>query len=180
MNIDDWTTDSCLFVFGSLMDPDVLEIVSGMGLSDLEVSAATAPGYLQCEIAEESFPVLVNSDAGNASGLLIRRLNLPAVKRILFFEGDEYCLEPIAVVSAQVQGISAFYFRATGVYTVRETMWDFALWSAQHKPGFVDATLHYMDLYGKMSTKEADAHWQNLTSDDREVDHESVRLARVV
>lgn len=166
MNTDQWLAADCLFVFGSLMDPDVLELVSGMPVSALQVSSATVHGYRQCEVAEESYPVLVGCESSRADGLLLHGLTVDALKRILFFEGEEYSLQPINAVTDANCIQQAHYFRDTGVYTVRETMWDFEQWRRIHKPSFLKVSSEYMNLYGTMSAAEADEYWVQLTRGD--------------
>ncbi len=158
MNPAQWRDADSLFVFGSLMDSAVLELVCGMSLSDLEIAPATVRGYRQCEVVEESYPVLVGCEASCTTGLLVQRLTINALQRILFFEGEEYSLQPIdAVTGHEVK--HAFYFRDTGTYTVRDSMWDFDQWSRLHKTSFIEASRDYMALFGKMSVAEADAYW---------------------
>lgn len=162
MNSADWR-DELLFVFGSLMDSAVLTIVSGCQPDRLAVSVASARGFKQCEVAEESCPVLVPSTGATCNGHLIAGLDAAAIDRIYFYEGDEYSLCPISVSVAD-QPKSAFYFRDTGIYTVRDTEWDFEHWQKTHKQAFLSATHDYMKLYGTMSATEADVHWQQLTA----------------
>jgi len=162
------------------MDSDVLELVSGMSIGDLSIQNATAAGYRQCEVSEESYPVLVADDSAKCNGLLIGGLTTLAIERVLFFEGEEYALKPIAVlganepdgranvVAADAGGnndahCNAYYFSDNGTYTVRAESWDYADWQRHHKSSFVDASTSYMELFGQMTAAEADAHWLTLT-----------------
>ena len=120
-----WEASDCLFVFGSLMDPEVLELVSG--LAELTINAATVEGFRQCEVSEESYPVLVADEASVCHGLLVGGLTVLAVQRILFFEGGEYTLEPITVTGddTATELIEAYYFKDTGAYTVKAESWGY-------------------------------------------------------
>lgn len=163
MTMSNWCSDDSLFVFGSLMDPQVLSLVSGMSESALELVPATVQGYRQGEVVEESYPVLVACKSAQTEGLLINGLSSLALQRILFFEGDEYQLQPIDTVTASGQPVAAHYFCDAGVYTVRDTSWDFALWQQIHKASFIEASRQYMALFGTMTAAQADAHWNELT-----------------
>ncbi len=162
MNSANWSELDALFVFGSLMDPQVLELVSGMPLTELVVTPATVQGYRQGVVAEENYPVLVACESSETSGLLIKGLSSTALERILFFEGEEYALQPIDVRVPGEESAQAFYFRDTGVYTVRENKWDFDQWTRLHKASFIDVSRQYMALFGNMTAAEADAHWTAL------------------
>ncbi|MEM7257647.1 MAG: gamma-glutamylcyclotransferase family protein [Pseudomonadota bacterium] len=163
MTTTDWCDNDSLFVFGSLMDPDVLALVSGMALSDLTLATASVQGYRQGEVEEESYPVLVACESAQTSGLLIKGLSDTALARILFFEGEEYRLQKIEATLDNGEAVAAFYFCDTGAYTVRDAMWDFDQWQQIHKPSFIEASRQYMALFGSMSAAEADAHWTALT-----------------
>jgi hypothetical protein len=158
----DWTGGDSLFVFGSLMDRDVLGLVSGIDADNLMLTPATAYGQKQCEVVEESYPVLVADEAASCSGLLISQLTPLALQRIMFFEGEEYFLAPVSVSAHGGSVVNAWYFRDAGVYTVRGTAWDFAAWQNTHKTSFMQASSEYMALFGTMTSAEADAHWQAL------------------
>ena len=161
----DWKADDSLFVFGSLMDPDVLSLVSGMLIDTLHMQASTASGFRQCEVSEESYPVLVADHNTQCHGLLINGLTCEALERILFFEGDEYTLESIQVQRETAPDtrspylVNAWYFRDTGAYTINPGSWDFGNWQSHHKVSFMQGTKKYMQLFGQMSATEADAYW---------------------
>lgn len=161
----DWKADDSLFVFGSLMDPDVLALVSGMPIDAPQMQASTASGFRQCEVSEESYPVLVADQSAQCHGLLISGLTCEALQRILFFEGDEYTLESIQVHRESApdnrshQSVNAWYFHDTGAYTIRPESWDFGHWQSHHKASFLEGTKKYMQLFGQMSATEADAYW---------------------
>jgi hypothetical protein len=165
MNTSQWKAGDSLFVFGSLMDRQVLELVSGLSAKMLSMQDATARGFRQCEVVEESYPVLVADDTEDCRGLLIGGLTPQALDRILFFEGDEYQLEPVNVVREE-RGMDkiepAYYFRDTGGYSVKSESWDYDKWRSQHKRAFLTVTADYMKLYGQMTATEADAHWVAL------------------
>jgi len=176
MNSALWETGDRLFVFGSLMDSDVLQLVTDMSIADLSIEKAAAMGYRQCEVSEESYPVLVVDDTSVCHGLLIGGLTPLALQRVLFFEGEEYALKPIrllggnrvsenlcgeptAVDTVSDRSVNAYYFSDTGEYTVRAESWDYDNWQQHHKSSFVVASASYMRLFGQMTAAEADAHW---------------------
>ena len=147
-----------LFCFGSLMDDDVLRVVTGRDPDGLDIVAADAPGRAQREVVGESYPILVPDAGSRARGRLVGGLDAEALERVLFFEGEEYAIAPLEV---EVGGERrpAQYFRDTGVYRTSGGSWDFARWRAAGIDDFLDHTARYMALYGTMSAAEADAVW---------------------
>jgi len=148
-----------LFVFGSLMDQDVLRIVSNMEDHQLSHTEGHATGYRQQEVIGESYPVLMPDATKQTRGLLINGLNEIAMQRIHFFEGDEYALAEIGISTTDNANISANYYRDTGVYEILETGWDFQQWQRTHKVSFLKRCENYMQLFGTMSATEADRYW---------------------
>jgi gamma-glutamylcyclotransferase (GGCT)/AIG2-like uncharacterized protein YtfP len=164
MNSLQWCDNDHLFVFGSLMDEDVLALVTAMASSDLQTVAGTVNGYKQCEVEEESYPVLVPCEGAVTDGVLVSGLTVQAIERVLFFEGEEYRLQSVEVLAGEGQSVvPAYYFCDTGAYTVRPDAWDFAHWRDFHKPAFIESSRAYMSLFGTMTAAEADVHWSALT-----------------
>lgn len=141
------------------MDSDVLQIVSGQPLASMKMQAATAPGYVQREVAGESFPVLHADSPGCATGVLIHGLTETAIQRILFFEGEEYQLRALDIVTADGIRINARYFADAAVYQLLPTSWSFEHWLAHEKNAFIARCRRYMDLFGTLSIAEADTYW---------------------
>ncbi len=148
------------------MDTDVLELVGGIPIAELQLRSAIVQDYRQCEVVEESYPVLVPSEASTTTGVLISGLDVKALERILFFEGEEYQLQHLDTVTDAGEQVSAYYFCDKGAYTVQSRKWDFDQWVLVHKASFIDASRQYMALFGKMSAAEADDHWNTLTGNN--------------
>jgi len=151
--------NTSLFVFGSLMDADILHIVSGMASNRLTIQKATLAGFRQCEVIEECYPVLVENPGSITRGLIIDGLTEQAMTRIHFFEGDEYRLQSIEVSTTFDEKIDARFFSHTGAYSVKDTSWNFQQWLDEQKDEFVVRTQNYMKLFGTMNATEADQYW---------------------
>lgn len=156
-------TDLPLFCFGSLMDAEVMHIVSGCALAELDIIDAQARDHVQREVHEESYPILMAAPGQSARGRLVRGLDQQAMDRILFFEGDEYTLDTLQVHTDDGAEL-ACWFRDTGAYQDTGREWSFEQWREQARENFIDTTRRYMTLYGRMTATEADAHWQQLTA----------------
>lgn len=153
------STNNALFVFGSLMDSDVLRIVAGVAPEQLKIRQAIAPGFRQQEVVEECYPVLVEDSDSTAFGLIIDSLTAQAMARIHFFEGDEYTLENIEIRTTDSETVAARFFSHTGAYSVKDSTWDFQKWLVEQKHEFVERTQDYMKLFGTMNATEADNYW---------------------
>ena len=80
-----WQTGDQLFVFGSLIDTEILTLVTNMSLDDLSLIEASVSGYRCSEIVEDTCPVLVVVEHASAKGMLLSGLTDDAMRRIVFF-----------------------------------------------------------------------------------------------
>lgn len=147
-----------LFTFGTLMDAEVLEHVSGVSPSTLTIIPAQVIDHVQREVIGEGFPILLPAIGQVASGRLIFGLSETAMKRILFFEGDEYETAPLTV-KADKTSHEALYFKDTGIYETSGKSWVFDQWLASDHSRFLEQSRDYMLLFGHMTAAEADRHW---------------------
>lgn len=156
-----------LFVFGTLMDEDVLRWVTGMSLSELELQPAVVKGFQRRQVKGECFPLLVPSEQGKVSGLLISGLTQLALQRAQFFEGEQYQLTHIIAEGMpdshsrilKEGELSAQYFADTQMYDIEDCDWSIQSWRDSEKHDFLSRLSNYMNYFGLLSAAEADKHW---------------------
>lgn len=147
-----------LYSYGSLMDADVLRIVTGTEFDALSTEPAQLAGFRCVQYPTETFPILQAETGKLVQGTLISGLSALAYQRILFFEGDEYELQLCRVQTAGGECEANYCADVTepGELT-RE--WTLASWQSLHKAAFCVQVENYMKLFGTMSATEADAYW---------------------
>ncbi|MEL7542341.1 MAG: gamma-glutamylcyclotransferase family protein [Pseudomonadota bacterium] len=148
-----------MFFFGTLMDHDVLEIVSGQPCAQLTCASARAPGVVQRNVIGQDFPVLVRDAEGHTDGMIVYGLTDLGRDRILFYEGEEYQVCNIAVQRGDGSRIACHYFADNAVYDIADTPWDFPAWQREKKFDFLLRAQKFMTLHGTMSAAAADAYW---------------------
>lgn len=153
-----------LFCFGSLMDDEVLGIVTALDPAALRIERAIARDLLPRVVASETYPVLIPAPGARTGGRLVHGLDARALDRVLFFEGEEYALADIVVEVDDIP-CRARFFRDSGTYRTAG-IWDFERWRRNEHAVFVERTARYMALYGTMSVAEADVFWTR-TCDER-------------
>ncbi|WP_419901387.1 gamma-glutamylcyclotransferase family protein [Kiloniella sp.] len=153
-----------LFFFGSLMDPDVLEIVLGHPIDQTLLKPGTLDGY-RCEReAKESYPVLVPYPNGRAEILIAQNLSKTDVDRILFYETGEYDLVPFAVNDGNTQINALGFATGEGIDTSGDT-WHLNVWQKTGKIDFLPLAQRFMAGYGKMSIPQALIYWDELVEE---------------
>lgn len=149
-----------LFVFGTLMDPDVLRIVLGRAVEPSLMQPATLGGHRVMRVADESYPVLVPDPAASAEGALLSGLSGREWDRIRFFEAEEYVLRSCRVVAGA--GSVEALFCSQGVTSGVDGVWSLSWWQRRHKPLFMRMIEPYMALFGVADLEQAEALWSEL------------------
>jgi gamma-glutamylcyclotransferase (GGCT)/AIG2-like uncharacterized protein YtfP len=161
------TASTPLFVYGTLMDPDVLNTVCIGAAAEITTQPAIVKGFKRRLVVNQSFPVLVSAADESVLGLLIHGLSKENVHRAQFFEGEQYELAAMTVEALPDSHATGYatgpcnaqYFASTGHYQVQADDWHLPTWQQQHKRDFLPRLHRYMQCYGHMSMAEADAHW---------------------
>jgi hypothetical protein len=131
-----------LFVFGTLLDRDLLAQVLGRDISDLRFTPAALDGYRRRRARGESFPILVPQPGGRVDGLLIHGLTAADVARLRFFEAG-YELSPIQVATPEGR-YSVRFFSHSDRLTDSGEPWDLEIWRASDKPVEMTAAARWM------------------------------------
>lgn len=148
-----------LFSFGTLMDADLLPLVCGQALDTLSLESAIVPGRSRRWVLDDHYPVLVEQKNCTTQGLIIRGLEQEAFNRIVFFEGDEFNLEPLSVQKKGGDWEWVQYFADTNLKKISTSEWTLSEWQRTTKVDTLERVVRYMQCYGKMSIAEADAYW---------------------
>ena len=151
-----------LFVYGSMRDAEVRELVLGGDRSDIRTEPAWMPGAAVAIVPEESYPYLVSVDGGQACGELIHGLDAQCLDRILFFEGDEYACVECTVERTGGERIPAVHFGGVAIPEAPVVPWSLEQWQAKEKDRFLAMTREYMGLWRRATRAEAEALWQRL------------------
>jgi len=151
-----------LFVFGTLMDPEVLGIVCEAATGRAVTEPAVVENRARRWVVDDHYPVLVAAPGESVAGLLVHGLDERAHERVVFFEGEEFVLEPIVVrggADGRGRLIEACFFAHTGCEAVSDMRWELADWQANVKSDTLLRIRRYMDCFGVMGVAEADAYW---------------------
>jgi hypothetical protein len=151
------------FVYGSLMDRELLELRATDGL---RMEAATLHDFDCRRVCGESFPVLVPRTGGRVEGVLVSDLTAADIARLQFYEasdyeGSDYALTTLAV-ECRGERVAAQVFMPTFRLPVDETTWDFATWAVAERDLFVVLVEERMSRYGRLTAAENNALWPEM------------------
>ncbi len=158
-----------LFIYGSLMDPELLALVIGRATDGFRFEAASVHGFIRLRARNESFPILVPHAGGRVEGVLVFNLTAADVARLQFYEGlgyegSWYSLE-VLPVECRGEVLSAQVYLPTAHLTADDAVWDFDAWAAAERDLFIAMVHEKMSQYGRMSAAESDALWPQLKAE---------------
>lgn len=147
-----------LFGFGTLMDPEVRDLVVGRPVPPEAVAPAVLPGYRRVRVPDETYPALVPDPAGEVQGQLFGPLTAVELERVQFFESFEYALTAIEV-RCRGRPVPAMACLATEEVLIGAEPWDLAGWAAAHKPRFLIDCRAYMAQFRRLDLRAASRLW---------------------
>lgn len=150
-----------LFFFGTLRDEALLSAVLNRSMAREDISPAEAPGFATMVMGNEPFPYLTSSAGDTANGIVVRNLTDADMDRLVFFEGSEYALAPIRVVTPEGV-LDAQYFRGTEKIIPGTESWDFTGWQRDEKAVATEAARELMDYFGRYTDEEVDGVWPGI------------------
>ena len=104
-----------LFFYGTLLDPAVRRRVLGRTLSPRTQRPALLFDYTREHVAGRPYPMLVAHPGAVVDGVVARGLTTRDLARLDAYEGSEYRLAPLAVLSGGRRVIAMAYMAAPGI-----------------------------------------------------------------
>ncbi len=125
------------FVYGTLMEPQVLSLVSGERFDAVRLRPAVLPDYRRVRVADATYPGIYPSEGSEVEGCLVRGLSEGAVRRIDAFENDGYDRHNLQVISGQGTPVKAAAYVASSRMKLTDENWDFEDWRENHRQAFL-------------------------------------------
>lgn len=125
--------DLPLFIFGTLMDEDVLSAVLGHVMPPRNREPAIARGWRRPVISGRTYPMLSPHPGGRVEGVLLRGLDERDRDRLDYYEGPEYRLGLVEVRLADGAKCSALAYLCLDNVAAERTEWRLDTWRLRHK-----------------------------------------------
>jgi gamma-glutamylcyclotransferase (GGCT)/AIG2-like uncharacterized protein YtfP len=122
-----------MFVFGTLMDEDLLRIVLGHAIPEQCREVAHLKGWRRPVIAGRTYPMLRPHATGRVAGLLLRDLNEQDRDRLDYYEGPEYRLGVVEVRSSGGTREQALAYLCPEGIAAGGRDWRLETWRLRHK-----------------------------------------------
>ncbi|MGB0843706.1 MAG: gamma-glutamylcyclotransferase family protein [Alphaproteobacteria bacterium] len=150
-----------LFFYGTLLDTDIFEGISGLNLSDVKTSKAIRMGFACEGMANWPYPMLVEKQGAELTGLIFHDIQDPALSRIKFYEGDEY---ELVEVDVHVDGkpAKARVFEGGAAQTSSGLNWSLANWQMSEKAKTMKIINLMMPKFTTLSYDDFNRQWDAL------------------
>ena len=127
------------FMFGSLMDIDILSAVLGRDVPTGTLKAARAMDFKRLRISGVSYPALVAHPGSVADGVLVDELTPRDVARLADYEGANYDVASLRAIRLDGRNVDAKYWRWIGKRKLVDEPWDFDEWRRTAKSKMLGA-----------------------------------------
>ena len=113
-----------LFVYGTLMDEEIFQIVAGERPSS---DQAVLHGYIRKQVIGEVYPAIAEKSGHQVAGTLYYHLTETALNRLDRFEGDQYdrCSLEVSLQSGQVADAQVYVFAEKSKQRLAPDDWDY-------------------------------------------------------
>lgn len=151
------TPPARVFLYGTLRDPDLLEIVSGARIA---TERAVLPDHEALAVDGGAYPLIRSEPGRRAEGLLIDVGGTP-LERLDFYEtGFGYVRRGVSVEADGGRLDADVWFPPEGLSG--EGPWRLDDWQAQFAPLVRETAREYLRLFGRRAPEEAARHWDAI------------------
>ena len=135
-----------IFVYGTLLFPEVLSIVMNRQVTEAAYRPATIADFRRMQFAD-IFPVIRRQPGDTVTGAVIHGISDAELRHLDFFESDLYIREQVEVV-VDSKPLLAFAYvdpRQGGEENARE--WDQEAFRVEHLVSYLTDATHWMQKF---------------------------------
>lgn len=143
-----------LFFYGSLRDPELLDIVLGTDQRGVQILPARLPDHNVFWVQGQGFPMIAQATGQVLEGVAALGLSDDHIARLNFYEGGfAYDLHDMQVQSGDAQLPVQIYWPEEGLYTAGDP-WLLGEWQSSWGSLSREAAKEVMSLYGVISAED--------------------------
>ena len=134
-----------LFVYGTLMDREIFQIVAGeLPSSD----QAILHGYIRKQVIGEVYPAIAERTESEVVGILYDNLSETALHRLDRFEGDQYdrCRVKVSLQTGQFADAQVYVFAEKSKQRLSSDNWDYQAFLNGEKELFLKGYSGFREL----------------------------------
>lgn len=140
--------------YGTLMDPDVLRLVTGRSVAPRARQRAILPGYQRRAVRGEAYPGVVPAAGAQTEGVLICGLSLKEAARVSRFENTDYEVRLCEAIPLDASGGAlperlAWVYVATPALALTAGSWSYAQWRRLDKWRYLSGIRDWLNERGR-------------------------------
>jgi hypothetical protein len=132
------------FFYGTLLDPDIRNLVLGADAAAHVVEPARLMGYRRLAQGRSTVPVLVPRPGAATDGVLVRGLGSERTARLVYYEGPGYRRVLSRVRGAGGREVRAWVFIAPRPGRMGHRSWRLMDWQRRHKRAYLRQATRWM------------------------------------
>lgn len=133
------------FFYGTLLDPDIQELVIGRRLRPHELESAVVHDHRRVFIRGAWYPVLVPAEGRSVTGRIARGITRREAQLIHYFEDEDYRLETLRVVSRRRGLVATHVYAPRDLSDASDTDWYLEEWRRRFKWQYLRRTRRWME-----------------------------------
>jgi gamma-glutamylcyclotransferase (GGCT)/AIG2-like uncharacterized protein YtfP len=136
-----------VFVYGTLLVPEMMHAVTG---KHFELVPATAHDFRRAYLAGRVYPgIAASSGQDQVEGAIYRNVDPESIRRLDYFEGDEYVRESLLVTLADGTKLTAdsYVVPPAQHHLMTNTAWDLEIFQTSDLAGFLQVAQDCMRTY---------------------------------
>jgi hypothetical protein len=125
------------FFYGTLVDPEILQVVLQRSVDPIRRRKAVLRGYRRVYRRGASYPVLIADTTAQVQGIVVSALTTRDVALLTLYEGQEYEIRehPVTCASVGVVRVKAFFPRPE--CEVSSESWTPEEWDRRFRRAFI-------------------------------------------
>jgi gamma-glutamylcyclotransferase (GGCT)/AIG2-like uncharacterized protein YtfP len=136
-----------VFVYGTLLVPEMMHAVTG---KHFELVPATAHGFRRAYLTGRVYPgIAASAEHDQVAGAIYRDVDPESIRRLDYFEGDEYVRDSLLVALADGSKLTAesYVVPAAQHHLMTDIAWDLATFQTADLAGFLQVAHDCMRTY---------------------------------
>lgn len=127
-----------LFVYGTLLFPEILQKITGKNFGSGE---ATLPGYRRHAVKNCDYPAIIQNKNEKVEGKLILNVDDESMKLLSDYEGEEYKKAEVEVQSGDSKIMAVVFVWCDSLDKLMENDWDENHFGEHLQKGFIEKNL---------------------------------------
>ena len=132
------------FFYGTLLDPDIQQVVLGRRLRVASLTPGIARDYRRVFVKGAWYPTLAEQSGHQVNGYVVHGLSAKEKGKIDWFEDDDYVLGSVEVATSRFGIVRALAYMPPGPSVLTDRAWTLEEWRRRFKRPYLARSKRWM------------------------------------